>query len=550
MLSSLCSVVASPLADSPSPYLQQHADDPTQWQLWGRGALLEAEREHRLILISSGYFACHWCHVMQQESFRNREIAAIINRSFIPVKVDRELNPVLDRDLIDFAQRTTGRAGWPLQVVLTPDGTPLLAFVYLPPDELKTLLLQLERRWETDSAALVRLAHDVVKQLQQENRAKGEGDAEPAIEEFLAGADQLSGGFGTQSKFPEVPHLLAGMALLQQQGEEGEPYSELQEFLITTLDSMATRGLHDSIDGGFFRYTIDPEWSTPHFEKMLYDNAQLAELYLRAGRAFQREEYLEIGHETLNFLLERMSDGHGMFISSLSAVDDTGVEGGYYLLDLDEIRELLSGEEWRLFQQRWYPNRADLDGGIHLFLPEIKSANREEKGVVPGVRKKLQQLRTQRALPRDTKVLSGWNGLVLSAVAEAFSINHGVQYRRTGERLAQSLLSRYWSDGRLQRLAHQGATAPAALEDYAYVAAGLYAWGSATNNRDLRQRARQIVEAAEREFHINNQWQPAADRLLRYRSTITTATEGETLPSAVTVLELLQQRFARLSERP
>ncbi len=549
-MSNQCTAIASPLADSPSPYLQQHADDPTEWQLWGREALHQAEEKKRLILLSSGYFACHWCHVMQQESFRNRKIAAIINRAFIPVKVDRELNPTLDRDLIDFTQRTAGRAGWPLQVILTPDGTPLLGFVYLPPDELKTLLLQLERRWRDDPAAMMKLAHDVVQQLQQGSREVMGESGEPTIEAFLTGADLLSGGFGAQSKFPGVPHLLTGMTLLQQQSREGEPHDELYDFLITTLDSMATRGLHDPIDGGFFRYTIDPDWSTPHFEKMLYDNAQLALLYLRAGRLFQREDYLGVGYETLGFMVERMSDGDGMFIASLSAVDDAGIEGGYYLLDPDEIRRALSDEEWGLFQRLWYPNRTELEGRIHLFLPDLNSATGKHRGLILSIREKLRQLRTLHRLPRDTKVLSGWNGLVLSALAEALSTGHRGEHRRIGNQLAQSLLSRQWKGGELLRLLQQGSAAPAALEDYAYVAEGLHAWGSETENRELLLTAEEIVRAAERAFYINGEWRQSANRLLRYRSPVSIHTEGEPLPPAVTVLQSMQQRLARSSQQP
>jgi len=276
----------SPLAESPSPYLQMHAEDPVQWQIWDSNALKQAKKQERLIFISSGYFACHWCHVMQRESFQNPEISKILNRSFVAVKVDRELSSVVDQDLIDFVRKTTGHSGWPLQVILLPDGTPLFGFVYIPPERLRHLLLRLEKRWLDNPAEMSRLARNVVKELNEYNKILDQPNEDSngnnlPVDKFLADADMLSGGFGEQNKFPVTPHLLNGLSLY---GVENEL---LKEFLTLTLDNMATLGLHDSVEGGFFRYTIDPDWSTPHFEKMLYDNAQLAQLYLRAGTILQ-----------------------------------------------------------------------------------------------------------------------------------------------------------------------------------------------------------------------------------------------------------------------
>ncbi|MBL6969589.1 MAG: thioredoxin domain-containing protein, partial [Gammaproteobacteria bacterium] len=535
----------SPLADSPSPYLQMHADDPVGWRTWERGTLRHADENSKLIFLSSGYFSCHWCHVMQRESFKNHKISRILNRSFVSVKIDRELSPVVDRDLIDFVRKTTGSAGWPLQVILLPDGTPLLGFVYLPPDRLEQLLLRLEKRWHNNPGELRALAKSVIKDLNKYNVLSSYSNVnsngmEASAEMLLDDADMLSGGFGGESKFPETPHLMEELSLYIKSDN-----SLLKEHLIVTLDSMATLGLRDAVGGGFFRYTIDPDWNIPHFEKMLYDNAQLAQLYLRAGKIFHRADYLAVGLETIDFMVKQMRNSDGIFISSLSAVDGNGQEGGYYLWDRDELEQLLDDGEKSLFDTMWYPHSTMLDGDVHLFMPDTNKATRRELEDILSIRKKLQRARLERTLPRDHKVLSGWNGLLLSALSELLRNGEiaDAEYREIGDQLADTLSTNYWSgdDKKLLRLRGENSSVVASLDDYAYVADGLFRWGEATDQNRFKLLAGKIVRAAKGRLYRGGKWHATNVRLLNYSSEIVTGTAGEALPSPVTVLNRIER---------
>ncbi|MCB1738621.1 MAG: thioredoxin domain-containing protein, partial [Gammaproteobacteria bacterium] len=261
------------LRDHSSPYLKLHGEDPVAWQDWGRAAFDTAQADGRLILVSVGYFACHWCHVMQRESYRNADIAARLNADFVAIKVDRERHPGIDARLIDFAERTVGRAGWPLNVFLTPDGYPLVAALYEPPARFAALLDRLAARWHSDPQGLRKLAVDAYREM--ESTASKQNVVPPIdtasaraalFRTALEYADTISGGFGQQAKFPMVPVLDA----LLNGCEQGDAPEDVCTFLITTLDHMAALGMHDHLHGGFFRYTVDPDWRTPHFEKMLY----------------------------------------------------------------------------------------------------------------------------------------------------------------------------------------------------------------------------------------------------------------------------------------
>ncbi|MDH3451434.1 MAG: DUF255 domain-containing protein, partial [Gammaproteobacteria bacterium] len=275
----LCATLFAGLASSNelrgnrSPYLAMHGDDPVAWREWGLPALQEARRSGRLLFVTSGYFTCYWCHVMQRESFLDKEVASTLNDNFIPVVVDRELLPALDARLIDFVERTRGAAGWPLNVLITPQGYPLVGITYLPRDTFLQFLHNVRQRWAAERDELSALAKHAAEQIRQQRSAAAE---DPSAKTLLSAmrrqlesvADDLNGGFGQQNKFPMTPQLFA---LLRIYAATGDP--ALGEFLSLTLERMAYRGLNDVIGGGFFRYTVDPDWREPHFEKMLYDNA-------------------------------------------------------------------------------------------------------------------------------------------------------------------------------------------------------------------------------------------------------------------------------------
>ncbi|MDE2090191.1 MAG: thioredoxin domain-containing protein, partial [Gammaproteobacteria bacterium] len=341
------------------------------------------------------------------------------------------------------------------------------------------------------------------------------------VEHALKKADTFQGGFGNQSKFPAAPQLLA---LLDAYARG--PEARLGGFLQLTLDQMASQGLHDQLGGGFFRYAVDPGWQQPHFEKMLYDNALLAEVYLAAARVLHRPAYAAVARDTLDFMLRAMSTRRGAFVSSLSAVDGHGKDGGYYLWDRKAFRDALSPAQWRVAQRYW---RLDsLPGGdlplageraeqiaATLKLPEAQVAAR-----VAAARRALLEVRSRRTLPRDDKVIAGWNGLALSALCRAAALPGGEKYRAAAQRLRDYLVHEMWNGTRLLRARVGGKPAgEGALEDYAYVAQGLAAWARLTHSRRDDALARALVLQGWKRFHVSGGWHLTQDDLLPYGAT-------------------------------
>ncbi|MDX5409276.1 MAG: DUF255 domain-containing protein, partial [Thauera sp.] len=518
------------LAGHASPYLALHADDPVHWQPWAVEAFERARREGKPLLVSSGYFSCHWCHVMQRESYRDARIAALINRHFVPVKLDRELSPAVDAGLIDFARRTRGQAGWPLHVALTPDGYPLVALLYQPPEAFEKFLRELAARWQTDAQDLQTVARDAARQaaaIQPALPARPDAaELRSALRrEALAQADELAGGFGAQSKFPKAPQLLA---LLEVQAHA--PDADLATFLRLTLAQMAGQGLRDHLGGGFFRYTEDPDWQTPHFEKMLYDNALLARVYLRAARVLDVPGYLEIARDTLEFVRRELAAPGGGYYAALSALDAAGEEGGYYLWDRQEL-QAVAGADWELLRRYWGLDRPAPFAGGHLPIPRMSRAQLAAAAGLPqavaetrldAVLARLRERRAQRRVPVGTQVLAGWNGLMLSALAEAVTSLDGGDtagvHGRAAAALERYLLESMLVDGRLVRLrTGSGAPVPADLEDYAYVIAGLQNWQAA---RDAGPDApvTVLLRQAWQRFHADGRWRLGEDALLRWDS--------------------------------
>ncbi len=521
-------LAANDLAGNPSPYLAMHGQDPVQWREWGREALAEASASGRPLFVSSGYFACHWCHVMQRESYRDPDIAALLNRHFVPVKLDRELHPALDAYLIGFVERTAGQAGWPLNVFLAPAGYPLLGLTYAPPGEFRALLERVVKAWSEQSAELSELARRAALERAE---AESETAADPMARvsaDALASAlrrqtrligDQLAGGFGNQARFPMAPNL---SVLLELQARA--PDEELGAFLRLTLDAMANRGLRDHLGGGFFRYTVDPDWQTPHFEKMLYTQALLASLYLRAAVVLERPGYREVARDTLDFLIAEMAGDEGAYIASLSAVDAQDVEGGYYLWRGDELARLLTEDERRLLALVW-----GLEGPPEHAAGLLPMREQAPADAAPGLgidpaeadllfeqaRTKLLEARRQRDLPRDDKRLAGWNGLALSAlVAGARELGED-RYRQAASALRDYLVERLWDGERLHRaVSERGWIGEATLEDYAFVARGLADWGALSGSPPDLALSKRLVKQAWGRFHRNGGWALAAEPLL------------------------------------
>lgn len=489
------------LATSPSPYLAAHADDPVAWQEWNAATLALARERKVPLFVSIGYFSCHWCHVMQRESYRDPQIAALLNRDFIPVKVDREVNGAFDAEMIEFARRTRGRAGWPLNVVITPEGYPLYATLYSKPEQFLRLLTELRDTWKTDSAELgarakaaalaVTSPSPVIQPLTAALAASLRGRL---VEESLAMADFLRGGLNQSRKFPAAPQL---MVLLEIQQRHPDP--RLDAWLRLTLDRMGRGGLRDHVGGGFFRYTVDPDWHTPHFEKMLYDNAQLALLYLRAAKVFGQEEYRRIAFETLDFMLAEMRDpASGAFITSISAVDAEGREGGVYLWTGERLQGLLSPDELVLAGRIWGLDQA-AESELGYLPQHIAEPTPAEQARLDTIHAKLREARRARHPPKDGKLLASLNGLALMALSEAATIEP--RYLAAAAKARDFLLRRLWRDGRLyQGMGRDKRLGEADLEGYAYAAAGLARYGEVRGGSETRA-ARELLKAAWKKFH-------------------------------------------------
>ena len=507
--------VATPLANQlrqhASPYLALHGDDPVAWQEWNPTTVERARREGKLLYLSIGYFSCHWCHVMQRESYRNAQIARYLNAHFIPVKVDRELEPALDARLIEFVENTRGMSGWPLNVFVTPDGHPLYATLYHPPQDFLNILERIEQLWRTDRARLATLARTAAVKPQgpgkpEVNGAQARALADKVVTEALKTADSVQGGFGDQHKFPQSPQLTFLLAHY-----ERTPDPRLKDFLLLTLDAMAVNGLQDHLGGGFFRYTVDPSWKTPHFEKMLYDNAQLASLYRNAARVFGREDYRRIADRTLDFMLRELRAESGANIAALSALDDKGVEGGYYLWSATEVATLLTTDELQAYRPyAGMTDAAPFDAG---YLPlqamsatavaaqhQLKLADVEKR--IASAEDKLRAARAKRVLPRDTKELGAWNGLALAAFAEAAQATGELRYRQAAQAVRNYLTTDLWNGKSLVRSRVQGkVSGKVALEDYAYVTLGLTKWATLTGEPRDYALAKAVANAAWKRFY-------------------------------------------------
>ncbi|MBG7602986.1 MAG: thioredoxin domain-containing protein [Gammaproteobacteria bacterium] len=515
----VCNVLqaSNNLKNHPSPYLAMHGDDPVQWRDWGEAAVKEARESGKLLYLSSGYFSCHWCHVMQRESYQNSEIAELLNKWFVPVKVDRELQPALDAYLISFVEKTEGHAGWPLNVFLTPDGYPVVGMTYVPAEQFQALLSKLHLLWVQEPQRLRDVALSIHKQMQQlssvsqaETLPDGEKLLQQAVKSALAVGDDLQGGFGRINHFPMAPQLR-----LLLEAQRLFPSQQLESFLRLTLNQMAIKGLRDHLAGGFFRYTVDPGWETPHYEKMLYTQAQLVSLYLRAASLLKEPRYEEVASDTLDFVLQHMRESDGAYIASLSAVDAQGNEGGSYLWREQQLKELLSEEELKLARQHWLftfgeqlPGQALPHAGA--LIESIAKAEGESpqqlSRKVERIRSKLMNQRSTREAPRDSKQLAAWNGLMLTAFSEAAAQLNRDDYRKAAAELA-GWLTTLWDGEQLLRSTQEGrAVGTASLADYAYAAQGLKSWAQVSGDSGMLKLSEQMTAVAWQRFFTHNGW--------------------------------------------
>jgi uncharacterized protein YyaL (SSP411 family) len=446
--------MANRLADESSPYLLQHADNPVDWYPWGEEAQQRARDEDKPIFLSIGYSACHWCHVMAHESFEDERIAAILNEHFVNVKVDREERPDLDRVYMGAVQAMTGSGGWPMSVFTTPDGQPFYGGTYFPPTSrhgmpaFPTILLAVVDAWRNRRQELISGSARVVEAITPQSSAGADSQPEAlqrdtiesAYRGLRQGFDHTRGGWGTAPKFPQP---MAIEFLLRHHYQTGS--DEALRMATQTLDAMARGGIYDQLGGGFHRYSVDERWLVPHFEKMLYDNAQLARVYLHAWQVTRSPLYEAVVRETLDYVIREMTDPAGGFYSTQDA-DSEGEEGKFFLWTPDEVRAVLGAGADEFTAAYSVTHQGNFEGKNILEL----LGSQEERDVLGEARNELFRVRQHRVLPgRDEKVLASWNGLMLAAFAEAARILGDRRYREVAEQNADFLLRELRQDGRL-----------------------------------------------------------------------------------------------------
>lgn len=460
------------LAGEKSPYLLQHARNPVDWYPWGKEAFAKAEKENKLILLSIGYSTCHWCHVMERESFENKEIAAYLNEHFVAIKLDREERPDVDQIYLTAYQAMTGEAGgWPLNMFLTPKLKPLTGGTYFPPNDrdgspgFATVLKQLQGVWETRREEIITQADTMNEQMADyfSSLHAPQGDSKPsaelldqAIPAILSQIDPVWGGLGTGMKFPQADIL----RFLLQSGNE-----EAVAAALKTCRRMRDGGIHDHVGGGFHRYTVDREWKTPHFEKMLYDQAQLMELYLDAWLQSGEAGFREVVEGIAGYVLRNLTHPEGGFFCAQDAQSE-GKEGKYFCWTLAELEKLLTKEELAVarkvfdltaegnFIDHSDPNPLPNQNVLSFQNPRSELGEKEEKEI-RTILTKLAEVRSKRVPPAtDDKILASWNGLMIGAMARAGIVLNKPDYLAAARKAHAFIKEQLW-DEKTKRLAHR-----------------------------------------------------------------------------------------------
>jgi uncharacterized protein YyaL (SSP411 family) len=515
------------LADETSPYLRQHAHNPVDWYPWGPDALARARQLDRPIFLSVGYSACHWCHVMEHESFEDPEIGKLLNDHFISIKVDREERPDLDQIYMAFVQESTGHGGWPMSVFLTPDARPFFGGTYFPPDDrhggrmpsFRRVLLSVVDWWRNQRDKIGQAAEQngqALQALSQTGTSAAGGDLGPALIRGVPSAlgqlyDPTYGGFGSAPKFPHSMDLRVLLRAWKRFDDD-----QALHMVRHTLDRMARGGIYDHLGGGFHRYSTDARWLVPHFEKMLYDNALLVPVYLETYQATGEPFYRHVAEETLAYVRREMTGPEGAFYSTQDA-DSEGEEGKFYVWSAREVEEVLGKDLAEVVahvydvmpEGNWeshnilHRSRTDEQDARLLRLPEGELQQR-----LAEARRKLLEVRSRRVWPgRDEKTLTSWNGLTIAAFAQAAQVLDEPAYAVDAARAADFLLTRMrTADGRLLRTCSAGSPPKlnGYLEDYSFLADGLVSLYEATFEPRWLEAALSLATVMVEQF-----WDPA-----------------------------------------
>lgn len=484
----------SRLSAAKSPYLLEHARDLVDWYPWGAEAFEQAKKENKLIFLSSGYSSCHWCHVMQEEDFENPQVARLMNHFFISILVDREELPSVDNQYLAVCEMLTGSGGWPLNLIMTPEGKPFFASTYIPRESedgrpgILQLLPEIERKWQDHPGELSKGADRVERELLKslDRNTPGSPVGAPALaeayQELAARFDNRNAGFGGVPKFPPALEILFLLRYWKRTGN-----ANALKMVERTLDAMRSGGIFDQLGFGFYRYTIDAGWRTPHFEKMLYDQALLALAYTEAYQATGGQQYEATARGIFTYVLRELTSPQGPFYTAEDA-DSNGTEGGYYLWTEDQIRQVLGPESGLAIKAFGIRAKGNFPGGSRgenvLVQSAIASQLSAKFDLSPKAfeaseekaRQKLLAARLKRAHPRvDEKVLTGWNGLMIAALAQGAQAFGDDKYMLAAERAADFLLAHARSgDGRLYHVYEdQEAAVPGNLNDYSFCVWGL-----------------------------------------------------------------------------
>jgi uncharacterized protein len=521
--------MASPnrLAKETSPYLLQHAHNPVDWFPWGEEALQKAKLEDKPILVSIGYSACHWCHVMERESFEDPVVAEIMNRGFVNIKIDREERPDLDHVYMDAVQALTGSGGWPLNVFLTPDGKPFYGGTYFPPvpafnrPSWKQLLASIGGSFREKRSEIEEQSQNLTSHLVKSN-AFGVGDSpnssgdaaeifnpenlQKIFGQVMESADRREGGFGRAPKFPQTFMI---RFLLHYHFYSKDPGALAQACL--SLDKMIRGGIYDQLGGGFARYSTDERWLVPHFEKMLYDNALLVSTIAEAYQITQAPHYQKAIKETMDFIASQWLSPEGGFYSALDA-DSEGVEGKYYVWERGEIENVLGPDSELFCAYYGVAVKGNWEGVSILHVAEAPEDFAKRRKIDPSVldlllergRKKLLERRSKRKAPAlDDKILLGWNALMITACCKAYSATGEPLYLELAEKNLSFIWSKFKGSG-IYYFFHAykdgQARFPAFLDDYAYLVEALRELQEVTGNSEYLQRAKEVAEFVARNF--------------------------------------------------
>ena len=495
-----------------SPYLIQHAHNPVNWYPWGEDAFAQARRENKPVFLSIGYSTCHWCHVMEEESFDNPAIAAVLNQYFIAIKVDRERRPDIDAVYMQAVTLLTGRGGWPMSSFLTPDGKTFMGGSYFPAEPFKKLLLRVNAAWQQQQALVLQRADEVAnavastQTINRQSQALDDTLLKQTAKQLIGAQDQQYGGFGQQIKFPNEPLL---MYLLNDYQRNGNKQS--LSVVDASIQAMAQGGLYDQVGGGFHRYATDRQWQVPHFEKMLYNQAQLAEVYLLAYQLTGKAEYARIARQIIDYVLIDMRSQQGGFYSATDA-DSNGVEGEFFVWTPEQINNALTPElAQRAIDLYGVTAQGNFKGHNILHLP-ISLESYAEKHKIPlpkllaeveQIRQGLKQKREQRIAPlRDDKIVTAWNTMMIESLVLAAQVLQQTPYLVAAEKTANWLWqTNRQASGELWRIHWQGSSSVSAnQQDYAYFASALIKLYDHTGDQQWLDKAEQLTHRMIKQF--------------------------------------------------